>query len=130
MVTKTDIEYQINALQELYDDFITYNDSISITDTNEKDYVTTDTLLENTQKCAQTSIQELEQQKRDSLVEYEYITTEDTTLFNICFRVHGVVNETNWEQLIVANDLNAFNRTDLDPNNPIIKKNTTIIYYK
>lgn len=130
MLLKEDLQYQIDALNDMYDEFIAYNDSIDITDSNEKKFVTSNTLLSATQKCVQTAIQEIEQQKRDSLTEYVYTANQDTTLFNICFEVYKVVNETNIQQLITANDLSAFNRTDIDPNNPVIKKNTNIIYYK
>jgi hypothetical protein len=130
MITKADIEYQITAITELFDEFITYNDSVTFTDSNEKNYVTSDTILYNAKKSSETAIQELEQQKRDSLTEYELTPNQDTTIFNICFAVYGSVTESNMNQLIIANDLHAINRTDIDPNNPIIKKNTKIIYYK
>lgn len=130
MATIQDIDFQIAALNELYEDFLTHNDSIDITDENQKVYVTTESLLYNTKVCSDTSIQKLEQVKRDSLVEYEYITKEDTTIFNICSTVYKVVNDTNFDMLITANDLDAFNRTDIDPMNPLIKKGTKIIYYK
>jgi len=130
MAIRADLDYQIKAISELFDDFIEFNDSIDITDSDEKKYQTSDTLLYNTKVCAISAIQFLEQQKRDSLTEYEYITKQDSTIYNICFEVHGIVNDETMEQLIEANDLFAFNRTDIDPNNPIIKKNTKIIYYK
>lgn len=130
MATKTDIEFQITELTLMYDDFITYNDSINFTDENEKVYVTSDTILSNTKKSSETSIQQLQQEKIDSLIEYELITTEDTTLFNICFEIYGVLTDDNFDQLIVANDFEAFNRTDIDPNDPIIKRGTKLIYYK
>lgn len=130
MATLTDIQYQIDFLKELFDDYIQHNDSVSFTDENLKEYVTSDTLLSNTAKSSQTAIQELENEKNNSLIEYEYIVPNDTTIFNICFATYGIVNETNIEQLIDANDLHAFNRTDIDPNDPIIKRGTKILYYK
>jgi len=130
MITKQDVDFQISSINELYDDFIVYVDSINITDSNELVYVTSDTLLSAVKKCKETSIQSLEEQKRDSLTEYSYTSNSDSTLFNICFEIYGTVNEENIEQLIVANDLQALNRLDINPMNPMIKKNTKIIYYK
>ena len=130
MALITDIEYQINVLTELYEDYVIYNDSLDITDENEKVYVVSDTLLSNVQISSKTAIQELQQQKNNSLKSYNYTTTEDTTLFNICFEIYGNVDEDEFQTLLDANDLMAFNRTDIDPLNPIIPKNTVIIYYK
>lgn len=130
MITTQDLNYQIDTIQLLHDEFIAYNDSINLTDTNEKVYVTSENLLSSTYKCAYTAIQQIEQQKRDSLTEYYFYPKFDTTLFNICFDTYGVVSEGNIEKLIVANDLNGINRTDIDPTDPIIKKGTKIIYYK
>ena len=130
MALITDIEYQINVLTELYEDYVIYNDSLDITDENEKVYVVSDTLLSNVQISSKTAIQELQQQKNNSLKSYNYTTTEDTTLFNICFEIYGNVDEDEFQTLLDANDLMAFNRTDIDPLNPIIPKNTLITYYK
>jgi hypothetical protein len=130
MALITDIEYQINILTELYEDYVTYNDSLDIIDENEKLFVVSDTLLANTQKSSETAIQELQQQKENSLKSYNFTTTEATTLFNICFEIYGTVDDDKFQTLIDANDLMAFNRTDIDPLNPIIPKDTLIIYYK
>lgn len=130
MALKQDIDFQIKALTALYADFIDYNDSIDFTDTNQNTFVVSDTLLSNTQKVIQTSIQELEKQKRESLIEYNFTPKMDTTLYNLCFELYGVINEDNLVLLIDANDFQGINRTDIDPLNPIIKKNTKIIYYK
>jgi len=130
MAIKSEIEFQITSLNELYDEFIAYNDSVSFTDDNQLKYVTSDTLLFNTKKCFQTAIQQLEQDKQLSLTEYVYTTKIDTTLINICYEVYGIVNDTNIDNLIEANDLMCLNRNDINPNSPIIKKNTRIVYYK
>jgi hypothetical protein len=130
MAIKSEIEFQITSLNELYDEFIAYNDSVSFTDYNQLKYVTSDTLLFNTKKCFQTAIQQLEQDKQLSLTEYVYTTKIDTTLINICYEVYGIVNDTNIDNLIEANDLMCLNRNDINPNSPIIKKNTRIVYYK
>lgn len=130
MATKTDILYQITELSQMHDDFISYNDSINFTDENQKVYVTTDSLLSNTKVSSETAIQALIIEKQNSLIEYVYIVKNDTTLLNICFDVGLNMTEENIESLIDANDLQAFNRTDIDPNEPIIKRGTEIIYYK
>lgn len=129
-MTKADIEYQITVLTEMHSDFIDFNDTVSFTGDYQLEYVTADIILANVQKSSYTAIQELEQQKRDSLIEYEFITASETTLFNICFEIYGVINDDKWESLIEANDLYGLNRTDIDPNSPTIPKNTKIIYYK
>lgn len=130
MALLTDIEYQITGLTGLYEDFIVYNDAIDITDSNEKVFVISDTLLANSQKSYETAIQELQQQKENTQKSYEFITQENTTLFNICFEKYGIVDDEKFETLIDANDLMAFDRTDIDPLNPIIPKDTLILYYK
>ena len=61
MALLTDIDYAINNLNELYEDFITYNDSLDFTDSDEKVYVISDTLLSNTRKSHETSIHQLQQ---------------------------------------------------------------------
>jgi hypothetical protein len=130
MVIKSEIDFQITSLNELYDEFIAYNDSVSFTDNNQLKYATSDTLLFNTKKCFQTAIQQLEQDKQLSLTEYTYTPKNDTTIINLCYEVFGIVNDTNIDNLITANDLHCLNRKDIDPNSPIIKKNTRIVYYK
>jgi hypothetical protein len=130
MALKQDIDYQISALNDLYADFVEYNDSVSFTDSDEKVYVTSETLLINAHKAIYTAVQEFEKEKRDSLVEYKYTPKSDTTLYNLCFLLYGVINEANLSQLIESNDLQGINRTDIDPLSPIIKKNTQILYYK
>jgi len=130
MATITDIEYQIKILTELYDEYIAYNDSLDITDENEKVYVVSDTLLANVQKSSDTAIQELHQQKANSLKEYTTTTTEDTTLYNLCFDIYKTVDDDKFDGLYELNDLMAKNRTDIDPLNPIIPKGTLIKYNK
>lgn len=130
ITTVTDINYQISQLQLMFDEFISDNDIITFTDNDEKEYVTSEILLYNVQKSIQTSIQELELEKNDSLVEYEYVLTEDLDIFNICFKTYGILNDDNFDLLIKTNDLQGFNRTDIDPLNPMLKKGTKILYYK
>ena len=130
MAKREEIDFNIKSINDMFIDYINYIDSISFTDSNEKVYVTSDTLISNTHKSSYTSIQSLEEQKKDSLVEYELITKSDTTIFNLCFEIYNIVDDDVFDKIIVANDLQAFNRTDIDPNNPVIRKGTKIIYYK
>lgn len=130
MATKAEIESNIVFINEMYIDYVEYIDSLEYIDSNEKEYTTSNTLVANTQKSSYTSVQYLEELIKDSLTEFTFIPNQDTTLFNICFEVYGVVNDDNFEKLIVANDLATYNRNDIDPNNPIIKKGTPILYYK
>jgi hypothetical protein len=130
MVTREELDSKITAINEMFIDYIDYIDSISFTDENEKVYVTSETLISNTHKSVYSSVQSLEEQKKDSLLEYELTTKSDTTLFNLCFEIYTVVTDDLFDKLITANDLQAYNRTDIDPNDPIIRKGTKIIYYK
>lgn len=130
MITREEIDFNIKAINDMFIAFINHTDSIEFIDSNEKVYVTSNTLISNTHKSSYTSIQYLEEQKKESLIEYELITEFDTTIFNLCFKIYGIVNDDVFDKIIVANDLQAFNRTDIDPNNPVIRKGTKIIYYK
>lgn len=130
MITNVEIEYNIEFINNMFVDYIEYIDSVSYTDTDEKEYTTSETLVSNVKKASFNSIQYLEELKKDSLTEFEYIPTQDTTIFNICFEVYGVVNDETFDKIIIANDLMAYNRLDIDANEPIIKKGTKIIYYK
>jgi hypothetical protein len=130
METIADIEFKITSINELFDDYITYSDSISFTDENQKQFVTSDTLLFNTRVSKETSIQSLEETKKNSLNEFTLTLTEDTTLYNVCFQAYGVVNDDLFDQLIIANDLTGLNRTDIDPNDPLLRKGMVFIYYK
>lgn len=111
-------------------DYIEYIDSVEYTDINEKEYVTSEIIISNIKKATYNSVQFLEEQKKDSLTEYELITESDTTILNLCFDIYKTVTDDLIEKLIIANDLHAYNRTDIDPNDPIIRKGTKIIYYK
>jgi hypothetical protein len=114
----------------MFEDFIVYNDTVSFTDSDQKEYVTSDTLILNVEKSTNSAIQALQELKKTSLNEYTYTTVEETTLLNLCFFLYGQVTEENIEKLINANDLHAYNRVDVDPVNPIIQRNTLITYYK
>jgi Txe/YoeB family toxin of Txe-Axe toxin-antitoxin module len=130
MATRVEINNQIGVLNELLEDFISYNDAISFTDSNQKVYVTSDTLVENVKKSNYSAIQALEELKKTSLTQYEYVTQQDTTILNLCFILYGQITEENITKLLEANDFQAFNTLDFDPNDPIIKRETTVIYYK
>ncbi len=130
METKADIEFTIESINQMYAEYIEYIDSIEFTDTNEKEYVTSDTILSNTKDSSDSSVQYLQELIKDSLTEFTYIPDQDTTLFNICFEVYGQVSDDNFDKIIIANDLATYDRTDIDPNDPIIKKGTKILYYK
>jgi len=130
MQTVTELNYQIGVLAQMFEDFIAYNDSISFTDANQKEYVTSDTLVKNTEKANYSAIQELEEIKKNSLNEFVYKTISDTTLLNLCFLLYNIVTDENIDKLIIANDFLAYDRTDIDPNDPIIKKGIEVIYYK
>lgn len=129
-MTREEIDFNIKSISDMFIDYINYIDIIDFTDSNEKAFVTSSTLIANSSKSSYTSIQALEEIKKDSLTEFELITKFDTTIYNLCFEIYGIVNGDVFDKIITANDLNAFNRTDIDPNNPIIKKGTKIIYYK
>jgi hypothetical protein len=129
-MTIVEIEAQIKAIYEMYEDFISYNDSISYTDINQKKYVTSDTLLLNTEKSNNSAIQALQELKKTSLNEYKFKVIQDTTLLSLCFQFYNQVTEDNIEKLINANDFQAINRTDIDPVDPIIKRGAIITYYK
>jgi hypothetical protein len=130
MITKAEIEFNIESINDMFLEYIEYIDSISFTDSNEREYETSDTLINNVKKASFNSIQYLEELKKDSLTEFILTTKQDTTLFNLCFEIYSVVNDDNFDRLITANDLEAYNRNDINPNSPIIKKGTQIIYYK
>lgn len=130
MVTRTEIDYQISVLVQMLDEYVEYNDSVTFTDENQKEYVTSDTLVKNTERTNYTAIQELEEVKKDSLNEFIYPVIKDTTLLNLCFLLYNKVTDENIDKLIVSNDLLAYDRLDIDPNNPIIEKGTEIIYFK
>jgi hypothetical protein len=129
-MTVVEINAQIQAINDMFDDFILYNDSVSFTDSDQKDYVTSDTLLLNVEKSNNSAIQALQELKKSSLNEYTYRVVQDTTLLNLCFFLYGQVTEDSIERLINANDFHAYNRLDIDPIDPVIKKDTIIIYYK
>jgi len=130
MFTKVELKNTINSINELYNQYIAYIDSLVYIDSNNKSYTTSETLIANTKKSTYSSIQYLEVLKKDGLTEFSITPIQDTTIFDLCFLTYKVVNDENIEKLITANDLHAYNRTDIDPNNPIIKKGTKIIYYK
>jgi hypothetical protein len=130
METRADIDYYINFINTMYDDFVEYADSLEYTDSDEKTYSISDTLVENTKKSVYTSLQYLEEQKKNSLQEFSHTVISDTTIIDLCFELYKEVNEENIETLYTANDLYAYNRSDIDPNNPIILKGTVIKYYK
>jgi hypothetical protein len=129
-MTSVEINAQIAAIYEIFEDFISYNDTVSFTDSDQKKYVTSDTLLLNVEKSANSAIQALQELKKTSLNEYTYTTVQETTLLNLCFQLYGKVTEENIEKLINANDFHAYNRIDIDPVDPIIKRDTVITYYK
>ena len=129
-MTIVEINAQIAALYEMFEDFISYSDTISFTDSDHKEYVTSDTLLSNVEKSNNSAIQALQELKKTSLNEYSYTVVQDTTLLNLCFQLYNKVTEENIEKLINANDFQAYNRNDIDPVNPIIRRGTNVIYYK
>lgn len=130
MFTKVELENTITSINDIFLQFIEYIDSLSFTDSNDKEYTTSETLISNTKKSAYSSIQYLEELKKDGLTEFSITPVQDTTIFDLCFLTYKIVNDENIDKLINANDLLAYNRTDIDPNNPIIKKGTKILYYK
>lgn len=130
MATITEINDQIEVLNDILADFVSYNDSIAFTDADQKNYVTSDTLVENVKKGNYSAIQALEELKKTSLSKYSYVTKQDTTILNLCFLLYGQITEENIDKLIEANDFLAYNTLAFDPNDPIIKKETTVIYYK
>ncbi len=127
---RSEIDYNINLINSMYDDYVEYVDSVSYTDEDEKEYTISDTLIENVKKSIYNSLQYLEELKKESLKEYSLILQEDTTLLNICFEIYNQVTEENIEKLINANDLLTYDRFDIDPNSPILKRGMEIIYYK
>lgn len=130
MPTVQEINNQIKILGQMFADYIEYNDSIDFIGENEKIYVTSETLLKNTEITNYTAIQELEKLKKASLTERKIKLISDTTLFNVCFELYGKITEANINNLIIANDLGTINRNDIDPNDPILKKDMVVIYYK
>lgn len=131
MATRVELDYTIETINSLLYDYIEYVDSLEYTESEtEKEYFTSETILANVKKTAYTSIQQLGEDKKDSLSEYVIIPIQDTTIFNLCFEIYGVVDDETFDKIIIANDLMAFDRTDIDPNDPIIKKGTRILYYK
>lgn len=129
-MTTVEINAQIAAIYEMFEDFINYNDTVSFTDSDQKRYVTSDTLVLNVEKSTNSAIQALQELKKTSLNEYTYTTVQETTLLNLCFLLYGQVTEANIEKLINANDFHAYNRLDIDPIDPVIKRDTVITYYK
>lgn len=127
---RSEIDYNINLINTMYDNYVEYVDSVSYTDTDEKVYSISDILIENTKKSVYNSLQYLEEIKKQSLKEYKLTLKEDTTLLNLCFEVYTQVTEENIQKLIDANDLLAYNRNDIDPYNPVLKRGMEIIYYK
>jgi len=130
MESKVELDYTINVINTLFYDYIEYIDSLYFIDENNKEYYTSDTLIANTKKSAYSSVQYIEELKKDGLIEYQIFPVSDTTLFDICFEVYGNVDDKNFDKLINANDFLAYDRNDIDPNDPVIKKGTKIIYYK
>lgn len=130
MATIPEINAHIAALNDMFNDFIEYNDSVTFTDQNQQEYITSDTIIKNTEKSTYTAIQSLEEIKKDGLNEFKHLVQSDTTILNLCFILYGQITDANIDKLIVANDLLAFDNTDIDPNNPIILKGQEIIYYK
>jgi len=129
-MTIPEIDSQIAVLVEMFNDFIAYNDAIAFTDENNKSYITSDTLISNTEISNNTAIQALEELKKDSLTQYVHTVIQDTTIFNLCFELYGEITDENIEKLIIANDFLAYDRTDIDPNSPIIKRGVNVMYYK
>lgn len=130
MPTIAEINYHIEQINEIFEDFIEYNDSISFVDSNQKSYVTSDELISDVEKANYSAIQALEKIKKDSLQEYSYTTVQDTILLNLCFKFYNTVTDELIDSLINANDFLCYNRNDMDPNSPIIPKKTEVIYYK
>jgi len=130
MTTKVELDYNIHIINLLFFNYIEYIDSLDYIDSNDKQYYTSETLIGNTKKSAYSSIQYIEELKKDGLTEYSIFTVQDTTLFELCFNIYGVVDDDNFDKLITANDLLTYDRLDIDPNNPIIRKGTKITYYK
>lgn len=130
MINKVELDYNIQIINTLFENYIEYIDLLQYINENEKYYFTSETLISNTKKTAYNSIQYLQELKKDSLKEYYFFPIQDTTLFDLCFSIYGIVNDDNFDKLIISNDLLAYNRIDINPNDPIIKKGTKIIYYK
>lgn len=130
MIVLSDINYQIKILNEQINDFVQYSDSIFILDENLKQFTTSDTITKNVKRSIYSAIQTLEELKKDSLQEFKHIVISDTTILNLAFELYGQITEENNDKLIIANDLLAYERLDIDPNNPIIPKGTEILYYK
>jgi hypothetical protein len=129
-MTTPEINAQIAAINEIFDDFVEYNDSISFVDENQKSYTTDPDLLSSTEQANYTAIQALEELKKISLNEYTYKTVQDTTLFNLCFQFYGAITDEHIDNLINANDLLKYNTLKGSPLDPIIPKDTVITYYK
>ena len=129
-MTIPEINQQITVLTDMFADFIEYNDSVSFTDENQREYITSDTLIANTEKSNYSALESLQELKKDGLNEFKHDVKSETTLLNLCFELYGQITEDNIDKLIVANDLLAFDRIDIDPNNPTILKGSQIIYYK
>ncbi|MDX5583641.1 MAG: hypothetical protein QNK20_01735 [Aureibaculum sp.] len=130
MNTKVELDYNIQIINTLLFEYIEYIDSLEYIDSNEKEYYTSDTLVLNTKKSADSSIQYLEELRKDSLKEFYFFPVQDTTLFDLCHSIYDIVDDNNLDKLIISNDLMAYDRIDIDPIDPIIKKGTKIIYYK
>ena len=130
MIILSDINYQIKVLNEEINSFVEYSDSINIFDKDLKQFITSDTLTQNVNKAIYSAIQTLEELKKDSLKEFSYSVISDTTILNLAFELYGQITDENIDKLIIANDFLAYERLDINPLNPIIKKGTEIIYYK
>lgn len=127
---RSELDYNINFINSMYDDYVEYVDSVSFTDADQKVYAISDTLIENVKRSVYNALQYLEELKKESLKEYKVTLEEDTTLLNLCFEVYTQVTEKNIKKLIDANDLLAYNRSDIDPYNPILPRGLEITYYK
>lgn len=130
MRTAQEIDSQIAVLNQMFADYIAYNDSVDVIGTNEEIYNTSTTLLQNTEVSNYSAIQELEEVRKNSLIEHKTILSNDTTLYNVCSDLYGQITEEIINSLIIANDLGTINRYDIDPNDPILKKDMVIVYYK
>lgn len=130
MQTISEINSQIAAINQLFSDFLNYIDSIEVYSDNLELFVPSQDLISAVDKSIYSSVQTLEQLKKDSLKEAKYTVISDTTIFNLCFLLYKNITKENIERLIVANDLLGYDNAGKEPYSPIVRKGTEIIYYQ
>lgn len=129
-MTVAEINTHIETISDEFNSYIQYLDTISFTNDNQKEYSTSEIIILNVEKSTYNSIQYLEDLKNDSLREFRYILPQDSTILNLCFDFYNGITDKILDKFMIDNDFLAYNRTDIDPLDPVIPKGTEIIYYK